>query len=79
MTVVQTLAKKVMICESQDGRNAHIIGNSVSGERYRTTMVLLFKILYFLNHLIYGMMIDVSPKFLSAISCPGPQVTKVKN
>ena len=22
--------------------NAHIIGNSVSGERYRTTMVLLF-------------------------------------
>ena len=40
MLVVQNLAKKVMIL-SQDGHHAHIIGNSVSGERYRTTMVLL--------------------------------------
>ena len=45
MIVVQNLAKKVFF-ESQDGRRAHIIGNSVSGERYRTTMVLLF---YFLG------------------------------
>ena len=42
MIVVQNLAKRLCF-ESRYGRNAHIIGNSVSGEQYRTTMVLLFK------------------------------------
>ena len=41
MIVVQNVAKRLWF-EIQDGRHAHLIGNSVSGERYSTTLVLLF-------------------------------------
>ena len=67
MIVVQNLAKKVTI-RIQDGCHAHIIGNSVSGERYRTTMVLLLKCSEinfkgrFLEFRLYHKFADVLPK-----------------
>ena len=42
MIVVQNLTKKGYDLTVKMARHAHIISNSVSGERYRTTMVLLF-------------------------------------